>query len=197
MIFLRKPRPETLRNILKSQSDLDFTYRDVGATINGTDLPAGFVVDHTRAVLGQGTEAFEAAKSSLRKWRHYAFTWLEAWPNDTPLEKGQDLCTVAHVMGVWWVNVCRIVEVFDEPHRFGYIYGTLPEHAECGEERFLIELNETGEVSYEILAFSRPQQWLPRLGYPFVRRVQKRFAKESVESLQHEVRRQLSEQPIA
>ncbi|MCA9073121.1 MAG: DUF1990 domain-containing protein [Planctomycetaceae bacterium] len=190
MIFLRKPPPETLRKILDSQAGLNFTYPNVGATIEGTDLPSGFVVDHTRALLGTGTETFEAAKSALRKWRQYAFPWLEAWPDDTPLEKGRDIATVAHVMGLWWVNICRIVEAFDEPNRFGYIYGTLPEHAECGEERFLIELSETGEVTYDILAFSRPYQWMPRLGYPLVRRVQKRFGRDSVESLRREVQTQ-------
>lgn len=190
MFFLRKPQPDVLQKILVSQADQSFTYQDVGATIEGKNLPAGFVVDHTRALLGNGPEVFNAAKLFLQAWRQYDFHWLEAWPGDTPLEKGKDISTVAHVVGLWSVNVCRIVEVFDEPNRFGYIYGTLPEHAECGEERFLIELNETGEVWFDILAFSRPQQWLARLGYPMVRRVQKRFGRDCVKSLQREVQTQ-------
>lgn len=193
MFFLRKPEPDVLRRILESQANQNFTYKDVGATILGTNLPAGFVVDHTRALLGSGTDVFDAAKSSLRRWRQYAFDWLEAWPDDTPLEKGKDIATVAHVLKLWSVNICRIVEVFDEPNRFGYSYGTLTEHAECGEERFLIELNETGEVWYDILAFSRPRQWMARLGYPMVRRVQKRFGKDSVNAMQNEVRTQVTQ----
>ena len=75
----------------------------------------------------------------------------------------------------------------DQPNRFGYTYGTLPLHEECGEERFLIELNDQGEVWYDILAFSRPHSMLARIGYPFVRRVQKRFGRESVAAMQREV----------
>ena len=31
-------------------------------------------------------------------------------------------------------------------------------------------------VWYDLYAFSQPNQWLARLGYPVVRRLQKRFA---------------------
>ena len=69
----------------------------------------------------------------------------------------------------------------EEPiRRFGYAYGTLPEHAETGEERFLVEWDQaSGQVRYDILALSRQHLLLTRLGYPYVRRVHKRFAKES------------------
>jgi uncharacterized protein (UPF0548 family) len=36
----------------------------------------------------------------------------------------------------WWLNACRIVYVVDEEgpvKRFGFAYGTLPEHAESGK----------------------------------------------------------------
>ncbi len=60
--------------------------------------------------------------------------------------------------------------------RFGFAYGTLEDHAESGEERFLVEWNrENDEVWYDLLAFSRPNQFLSRTGYPFTRRAQKKF----------------------
>ncbi len=142
------------------------------------------MVDHTRALIGHGPEAFEAAKAALRSWRQYRFSWLEAWPEDTPLQTGTEIATVARLLGVWFVNICRIVDARDEPRRFGYTYGTLPEHVECGEERFLIELTETGEVWYDIFAFSKPGHWLARIGYPYVRRTQKRFGRNSVAAMQ-------------
>ncbi len=193
MIFLRKPAPPTIREILASQANSNVTYSPVGAT--RAEPPAGFVVDHTRAMLGQRPEVFAAGKASLRRWREFAFSWLEAWPADTPIREGEVLCTVARAMGLWWVNVCRIVYVVDEPNRFGFAYGTLSEHAECGEERFQIELADNGEVWYDIFAFSRPHQLLPRLGYPFVRRLQKRFAKHSVQAVAADVKMQLANGP--
>lgn len=68
--------------------------------------------------------------------------------------------------------------------RFGFAYGTLSEHAESGEERFTVEWHEQDDaVWYDILAFSRPQQLLARLGYPFARRLQKRFARDSAAAM--------------
>ena len=63
-------------------------------------------------------------------------------------------------------------------------YGTLPGHVESGEERFLIEWDrDTDRVCYDILAFSRPNHLLTRLGYPLVRRSQKRFGRDSAEAM--------------
>jgi uncharacterized protein (UPF0548 family) len=90
---------------------------------------------------------------------------------------------VARRAGMWWLNACRIVYVVDEPGpvgRYGFAYGTLPDHAESGEERFLVEWDRAaGEVWYDILAFSRPRWLLTRLGYPYMRRVRRRFGRES------------------
>jgi hypothetical protein len=68
--------------------------------------------------------------------------------------------------------------------RCGFSYSTLPDHAESGEERFLVEWGRaTGSVWYDILAFSRPRHLLARLGYPWVRRVQRRFARDSAAAM--------------
>ena len=50
--------------------------------------------------------------------------------------------------------------------RFGFGYGTLPGHAERGEERFSVEWNrEDGCVYYDVFAFSHPKHPLAWLGY--------------------------------
>jgi len=57
---------------------------------------------------------------------------------------------------------------------------TLAEHAESGEERFSVEFHHaTGEVWYDLFAFSRPNHFLARLGYPLSRMLQRRFAEDS------------------
>ena len=66
-----------------------------------------------------------------------------------------------------------------EVERFGFAYGTLPGHAERGEERFSVEYHaENDSVWYDLFAFSRPGP-LARLAYPFARSLQKRFARDS------------------
>ena len=181
MLFLRRPTAEAIRAFLADQARLDLTYSAVGAT--GTTPPAGYVVDHTRIKLGEGEKVFAAAKAALERWEQFRLGWLEASPEDTPIKEGQVVAILARSIGLWWLNACRIVYVVDEDgpvQRFGFAYGTLPDHAGSGEERFLVEWDrEDDSVWYDILAFSRPRHLLARLGYPWVRRVQKRFGRES------------------
>ena len=139
---------------------------------------------------GQGS--FAAAKAALERWEHFRLGWVEAWPPETPIQAGQVVAVIARLFGLWWLNACRIVYVVDEEgpvKRFGFAYGTLPEHAESGEERFTVEWHEDDDaVWYDILAFSRPQQLLARMGYPLVRRLQKRFAWDSAAAMVREVK---------
>ena len=181
MLSHRRPSREALQSFLDSQSKMDFTYAASGATQG--QPPAGFVVDHTRMKLGRGEEVFNRAKRLLERWGQFDLGWVEAWPTDTPLRRGEVVAVVAHLFGLWWLSACRIVYVVDEVApvtRFGFAYGTLPDHAGTGEERFLVEWDhETGEVWYDILAFSRPRWLIARLGYPYMRRLQRRFGRDS------------------
>lgn len=189
MRSLRKPSAERLRVFLAGQSKLDFTYPEVGATATGP--PAGYIVDRTRIKLGAGASTFAAAKAGLKRWEHFHLGWVEAWPPETPIQAGQVVVVIARLFGLWWRNACRIVYVVDEEgpvKRFGFAYGTLPEHAESGEERFTVEWHQEDDaVWYDILAFSRPQQLLVRLGYPLARLLQKRFARDSAAAMQRAV----------
>ena len=63
--------------------------------------------------------------------------------------------------------------------RFGFAYGTLPEHIARGEERFDRVDRRDDSVCYDILAYSQPNALIARLGYPLVRLFQKRFARDS------------------
>lgn len=181
MLSLQKPSVEAIRQFLANQGKRDFTYSAVGNTFGIP--PVGYVVDHTRIKLGSGEQTFEAAKSAIRRWDQFRLGWLEACPDDTPIEKGQVVAVVAKAIGLWWLNACRIIAVIDEAgpvSRFGFAYGTLPHHAGTGEERFLVEWNQSDQsVWYDILAFSRPKHFLAKIGYPMVRLTQKRFGRES------------------
>ena len=190
MLSLRKPSAERLRDFLTAQSKLDFSYSAVGAT--AAVPPAGYVVDRTRIKLGEGAGAFAAAKAALERWEHFRLGWVETWPPNTPIQADQVVAVIARLFGLWWLNACRIVYVVDEQgpvQRYGFAYGTLPEHAESGEERFTVEWHEADDaVWYDILAFSRPRQPLARLGYPCVRRLQKRFARDSAAAMKKAVK---------
>lgn len=119
-------------------------------------------------MLGSGEPSFLAAKAALQRWEHFRLGWVEPWPSDTPIQSGEVVAIMAWAAGLWALNCCRIVYVVDEScpiSMFGFAYGTLPGHVESGEELFLIEWDRnTDEVWYDILAFSRPNHFLTRLG---------------------------------
>jgi len=185
MLSLRKPSVDALRRFLAAQRELPFTYEAVGSTAETP--PSGYVVDRTRIKLGEGEPVFRSAIAALRQWEQFNLGWVEAWPSDTPIQEGEVVAVMGRAIGVWWLNACRVVYVVDEHgpiSKFGFAYGTLPGHVESGEERFLIEWDRNDDsVWYDILAFSRPNQFSARLGYPVVRRLQKRFGRDSAASM--------------
>jgi uncharacterized protein (UPF0548 family) len=62
---------------------------------------------------------------------------------------------------------CRVVYIVDEPNRRGFAYGTLPGHAEKGEELFVVRYDPaTDKVYADVTAFSRHATWWSRLGSP-------------------------------
>jgi uncharacterized protein (UPF0548 family) len=187
----KKPSSEGTSEFLQTQARQDFSYREVGAT--AADLPSGYNIDRTRVVLGQGEEVFLAAKRAIKEWKQFGLGWVEAMPADTPIEPGKVVAVAGRAFGIWMLNSCRIVYVIDEHAdgcvRFGFAYGTLPSHVEQGEEQFLVEWDQRdNRVWYSILAFSRPRHVLARLGFPIMRRLQKRFARESAVAMQRAVR---------
>lgn len=190
MLSLQKPSVESLRRFLVEQAKLPFSYAAVGATAHTP--PTGYVVDRTRIKLGKGEQVFRSAKSALQRWEQFRLGWVEAWSPETPIQPGEVVAVMGWAMGLWWVNSARIVYVVEELGpitKFGFAYGTLPGHVESGEERFIVERDrETDDVWYDILAFSRPNHILIRLGYPVVRQLQKRFGRDSAASMLRAVR---------
>ena len=79
---------------------------------------------------------------------------------------------------------CRVVYVLDAPTARGFAYGTLPGHAECGEERFAVRYDRaSGSVYAEVVAFSRHATWWSRLGAPVTAFVQRVVTKRYVHAV--------------
>lgn len=176
MITVQRPRADVIARFLDEQRALPFTYAEVGQSHDGS--PRGFVVDHNRQLLGRGAQVFAAAQEELRAWKMFP-AWTAIEPITTPIEEGRVLAVLVHALGVWFTSSARIVFVIDEPRRFGFAYGTLPGHAECGEERFLVEHLADDTVWYDVRAFSKPRFWGARAAYPVTRALQRRFGRDS------------------
>jgi uncharacterized protein (UPF0548 family) len=179
MFLLSEPSDSVVARFISNQRAETFTYSEVGAT-NGTP-PPNFTLDHNRIQLGAGSETYCRASEALKQWRQFDLGWVSIVPGNVPLEIGATVAVKARAFGSWSLSAARIVYLINEKARFGFAYGTLPDHVECGEERFVIEWNEDDDsVWYDILAFSKPRHPLVRLAFPLARRLQKRFARASL-----------------
>jgi uncharacterized protein (UPF0548 family) len=118
--------------------------------------------------------------------------WIRLfWPT-SPIQAGVDVAILIRHFGFCSLNSSRIVYVVNEESpvaKYGFAYGTLAEHAERGEERFTVEWNRSEDkVWYAILAFSRPNKTLAKLGYPLSRALQRKFAEASKVAMLQAVR---------
>ncbi len=132
--------------------------------------PGGFHHDAYRMGLPGGPGAFARARRGLQTWQAHLGAGLRVQPRHPPQE-GATVVVAIPLGPLTAVAPCRIVGVVDEPHRFGFAYGTLPGHPESGEEAFVVEASEDG-VALHILAASHPSGVLARLGAPVGRRIQ-------------------------
>ena len=180
MFLLREPFADQIQSFLASQQKQPFTYREVGATQG--ELPNGYTIDHNRIKLGSGRRVFERGVAGLRRWQQFDLGWVRIEPDTTSLEVGAVVAIKARTFGFWTLSACRIVYLIREENgnrKFGFAYGTLTDHLECGEERFTIEWQLNDDVWYDILAFSRPQHPVVKFARPVARLLQKRFALDS------------------
>ena len=175
-MFLRaRPSEAEIDAFIAEQARQPYSYAEVGASAHGG--PDGYTVDHNRIGLGFGGEVFARAVAALRRWAMFEVDAVQlCWPS-APIAEGTTVAILAGRVAAWSLNACRIVYTVDTSDRFGFAYGTLPEHAVRGEERFLVERDPASdEVTYDLLAFSRPGTALLALARPILRREQRRFA---------------------
>ena len=180
MLFLSKPGQDAIRSFISAQKDQPFSYAEVGGSRE--KAPSGYTSDHNRIRLGTGKNNFDCAIAAVKQWKMFDMPWIDlCWP-DTPIEAGATVAVLVSHLGFWSLNACRIVYVIEEQgavEKYGFAYGTLPDHAAHGEERFTVEYDTSdGAVWYDIFALSRPRA-LARLAYPITRALQERFAKDS------------------
>jgi uncharacterized protein (UPF0548 family) len=140
---------------------LRLTYSEVGATAG--PLPAGYHHVLKSAVIGSGRSRFEDAADKGMRWGMLRGAGLRVEATTEVAAVGSEV--IVHLGPVR--APCRVVYVVDEPDRRGFAYGTLPGHAESGEELFIVRYDQaTDEVRADVTAFSLHATWWSRLGSP-------------------------------
>ncbi|MBC8356077.1 MAG: DUF1990 domain-containing protein [Planctomycetes bacterium] len=195
MLTVRRPNTAAVTRCLEERQNTPFTYEPLGIS-ETLDISSEFDVDRQQTLLGFGEEVYQAAKDAIRRWEMFpeGLTKLY-WPNQA-IRVGEHVAVLFRAGPLWSLNPCRIVHVCDSARsadgidRFGFAYGTLEGHLESGEERFSVRWNRNDDsVHYELLAVSRPNHFLTKVGYPYARVVQARFRRRSALAMKRAVAR--------
>lgn len=189
MFLVSKPDTSTIEHFLLDCETEAFSYRHVGAT--RTDPPSGFDVDHSRKLIGRGSGDYFKAKRAVDEWKMFDIPWIGIHWKESQAREGMNVALVAKHLGFYSINCSRVVYVFDEEgpvERYGFAYGTLLSHNECGEERFTVEFDsKSEEVWYDLYAFSKPRHPLARLGYFYSRYLQREFRFASMDAMRRAI----------
>ncbi len=186
MFFLSTPIEDEIQRILSEVSARPYNYEHVGATDGELRVaPPGYRLSRYGTPLGVGEAVFETACASLAKFGNYPPSFARVVSLATSIEEGVTFGTLATHFGFASLHPCRIVRVERDAsaRRFGFSLGTLPGHIGAGEERFVLTLNDDGVVRYDVQAISRPDGLIGRLGTPLFRMFQKRFERETLETM--------------
>ncbi len=188
MFFATRPSPERIDTFLRDSQSLPLSYGPVGLL----DAPGARQVDEAQVTVGSGPGDFARACAALVRWQQFDVGWVATFPRQAPIAVGTVVAVLIRHLGFWSLNGCRVVyhvESHDAGTRFGYAYGTLPNHAEAGEELFEVSMDpRTRAVSYRIRATSWPYAALAHLGQPIVRQLQARFRRDSLAAMARAVR---------
>lgn len=180
---LRRPSILDVRATLDVCADAPFTYREVGAT--ATTPPSGYAVDRYGVDLGRGRPTFERGRQAIERFAMYPPAWTSIVRRDNgPLTPDLVFASVVRHLGFWSINPGRLIYVLDGDNCAGFGFGTLPGHAERGEERFEVGWNRDSDlVRFNVVAFSRPAALLVRIGAPIARALQRRFAVDACRAM--------------
>jgi uncharacterized protein (UPF0548 family) len=170
---------------MREMAAADVTYAEIGATAGV--LPPGYKHGSYARLLTGGDPArrFEAAAMGLQTWQAHVLSGVNPIAAERPVVGATALFALA--IGPAEVSIaCRIIDVIDEPDRYGFIYGTLPLHPESGEERFLV--TRVGDaVTFTIDVFWRRAHLLSTLGGPITPFLQQRATHAYLDALQEHV----------
>ncbi|KAJ9540896.1 hypothetical protein OSB04_027402 [Centaurea solstitialis] len=198
MVFLSwtRPSPKHQKDCINKSGTFNYDGKYRGATAKPLAMLEedkelsrdGFLINHSKVLVGSGSDVYEKGKTALQNWRHFGLGWTFVDPK-TPVENGVKFCVCLKEFFPWVMMPLQVVYVNETRSRktavasFGFGGGTLGGHLLAGEERFSVEMDANKQVWYEILSISKPAHVLSVIGYPYVVLRQKFFAHQSSDAV--------------
>lgn len=130
---------------------------------------------------------FGAASDAVRLWRGHHAAGIRLSPISPRIEVGETLALAIPVGPISVSATCRIVEVIDEPDRYGFAYSTLAHHAVDGEESFMVSRHDDGTVDVTVTAVWRPATIANHVCPPLTRFLQNRAINRYLDGIANKV----------
>ena len=159
------------------------TYGPVGATLDAGAHDGELFVERQ---VGAGVRAFGAAVECFRSLAPQRAV-ATIWPPEASAEEGSTVLIALALGPVTVMAINRIVAVVDEPRRWGFAYGTLPGHAEVGEEAFVVEHRSDDTVVARVASVAHVAVPGARLLQPVLLPIQRIFANRYLDTVEETV----------
>lgn len=185
-IRLTRPSEDHRRRLLDEAARQSLTYQPVGISRTGRAQPA-YRHDTCSRVVGHGDAAWGRACRAVADWQVQRGAGLIV-STDGPFAAGTNVAMSAPLPIGYIDVVCRVVAVDDELDRYGFTYGTLPNHPAAGEESFTLVRLADGAVRFDISAVSRPHSVLAKLLAPVARQQQRSASNRYLSSIERVAR---------
>ncbi len=117
---------------------------------------------------------FDRVKAGILAWAGHRRAGISRVPEQLPVEVGGTLALAIPVGPISVTATARVVEVFDEPNKFGFSYSTLPHHPVDGEESFIVHRRDDGTLEMVVTAMFRDSVLAPQVAPPLTRFLQNR-----------------------
>ena len=186
-IRLSRPVPDDLGRLADRVRADSLTYEPVGMTTLAT-APSGYRLGRWSCLLGRGETVFDTAADTIRQWQVQKGAGIVVLA-DGPPRAGQ-VVAMSAPLPIGYIDLaCRVVDVANTSDRYGFTYGTLSVHPERGEESFTVTRQSNDEITFEIVAVSRPRDLLARAFPPIAHRLQRAATARYLAAMQAAVAR--------
>jgi len=161
----------------------DLTYAEVGVTRLDEEVwAAGPRRLESRVHLGRGEECWSARADAVMRWAVKTRSGFLVM-GEPVATLGVDYDLLFRCAGLSVREPVRVVGVVDQATRRGFAYGTRVGHPVSGEEAFIVQRDQNGDVCLTVRSVTSPAPGWRRIGFPLFVLAQRALRRRYLRSL--------------